>query len=208
STPQPRLGALPERVKQGDMAARQAYQKAVRAQREAAIAWWMDRMVAVQRPWTEKRTLLWHDHWATSIQKVQSGAAMLAQNATLRSLGGGDFQVLANAMVRDPALLIWLDGPRNTAKAPNENLAREFMELFVLGVGTYTENDVKAVAAALTGWMVNRRAADTPKAVFRPRRHSPGHQTVLGRTADFSTEDLVAHLVSRPASPRHVASRF
>jgi uncharacterized protein (DUF1800 family) len=102
--------------------------------------------------------------------------------------------------------LIWLDAPRNSAKAPNENLAREFMELFVLGVGNYTENDVRAVAAALTGWAVNRRS--TPKAVFRPRRHARGTQTVLGRTADFSTEDLIDHLVALPASPRHVASRF
>ncbi|WP_107115830.1 DUF1800 family protein [Streptomyces globisporus] len=135
---------------------RKAYRQALREQREELTVWWLDRMVAVEHPWEEKRTLLWHNHWATSIQKVKSGAAMLQQNETLRRLGGGDFRGLARAMVVDPALMVWLDAGGSTAKAPNENLARELMELFVLGVGNYTETDVRQAAAVLTGWTVDR----------------------------------------------------
>ncbi|NGN64720.1 DUF1800 domain-containing protein [Streptomyces sp. A7024] len=206
--PPPELGPLPMRGKRkGDEGAKKAYREAVRGQREALTIWWLDRMVATRRPWVEKRTLLWHDHWATSIQKVKSGQAMLAQNATLRRLGGGDFQAMARAMVKDPALMLWLDAAGNTAKAPNENLARELMELFVLGVGHYEEADVRQAAAALTGWAVDRKGEEwQPR--FRPRQHADGAQTVLGTKTDFTAMALVDHLVEQPACPRHVASRL
>src|SRR5690349_24984845 len=97
--------------------------------------------------------------WATTIQKVRSTAMMLRQNQTLRSLGRGDFRELARAMVRDPALLVWLDGQKNKKGKPNENLARELMELFTLGAGHYSETDVREAARALTGWRVDRTHA-------------------------------------------------
>ncbi|MFI5852576.1 DUF1800 family protein [Streptomyces parvulus] len=209
--PPPDLGPLPERGKAGDEGgdgARQAYRRAVREQREELTVWWLDRMTATERPWTEKRTLLWHDHWATSVQKVKSGRAMLAQNQTLRRLGAGEFRTLARAMVQDPALMLWLDASGNTAEAPNENLARELMELFVLGVGHYEEDDVRQAAAALTGWSVDRRGDGDWKARFRPQRHADGAQTVLGTRTDFTATSLVDHLVAQPACPRHVASRL
>ncbi|MFE1994624.1 DUF1800 domain-containing protein [Streptomyces parvulus] len=209
--PPPDLGPLPERGKADDEAAdgaRQAYRRAVREQREELTVWWLDRMAATERPWIEKRTLLWHDHWATSVQKVKSGRAMLAQNQTLRSLGAGEFRTLARAMVQDPALMLWLDASGNTAEAPNENLARELMELFVLGVGHYEEDDVRQAAAALTGWSVDRRGDGEWKARFRPQRHADGAQTVLGTRTDFTATSLVDHLVAQPACPRHVASRL
>lgn len=210
ATPAPDLGELPERSKKtdNDDAARKEYRRAVREQREELTVWWLDRMAAAQRPWREKRTFLWHDHWATSIQKVRSGEAMLAQNEILRRLGGGDFRTLAREMVRDPALMIWLDAAGNTERAPNENLARELMELFVLGVGNYAEDDVRQAAAALTGWSVDRQGEDGWKARFRPGQHAQGTQAVLGVTADFSAQALVDHLVAQEACPRHVASRF
>ncbi|WP_191133961.1 DUF1800 domain-containing protein [Streptomyces sp. col6] len=186
---------------------RKEYRKELRRQRAEVTLWWLERMVAADRPWAEKRTLLWHNHWATSIQKVKSGAAMLRQNETLRRLGGGDFRTLARAMVVDPALMVWLDADGSTAKAPNENLGRELMELFVLGVGNYTETDVRQAAAALTGWTLDRHS--TPwKARFRPRRHDQGQQTVVGETADFSARTLIDHLVSLPDSHAHVAGRM
>lgn len=204
----PDLGPLPERGGSGAGDGRQAYRRAAREQREELTIWWLDRMAATERPWIEKRTLLWHDHWATSIQKVKSGRAMLAQNQTLRRLGAGEFRTLARAMVQDPALMLWLDASGNTAEAPNENLARELMELFVLGVGHYEEDDVRQAAAALTGWSVDRRGEDDWSARFRPQRHAEGAQTVLGRRTDFTATSLVDHLVGQPECPRHVASRL
>ncbi|WP_419994080.1 DUF1800 domain-containing protein [Streptomyces boninensis] len=215
----PDLGPLPMRGKgkkgnkagkpdDPDEAAKKAYRQAAREQREALTFWWLDRMTATRRPWLEKRTLLWHDHWATSIQKVKSGQAMLAQNETLRRLGGGDFRAMARAMVQDPALMLWLDAAGNTAEAPNENLARELMELFVLGVGHYEETDVRQAAAALTGWSVDRKGGEEWRARFRPRQHARGAQTVLGTKTDFTAPALVDHLVEQPACPKHVASRL
>ncbi|WP_381795728.1 DUF1800 family protein [Streptomyces niveus] len=186
---------------------RKEYRRTLRQQREELTLWWLDRMVAADKPWAEKRTLLWHNHWATSIQKVKSGSAMLQQNETLRRLGGGDFRTLARAMVVDPALMVWLDADGSTAKAPNENLARELMELFVLGVGNYTETDVRQAAAALTGWTLDRKA-DPWKSRFQPRRHDQGPQTVVGEKAGFTAQMLVDHLVSLPDSGAHVAGRM
>src|ERR1700723_1866840 len=117
--------------------------------------WWLRRMVSVGQPVHEKLTLLWHNHFATSAQKVLAAAHMAAQNQKLRTLSLGDFRTLAYTMLTDAAMLRWLDGQTNTAKAPNENLAREFMELFTLGHGNgYTEEDVRQGARALTGWVI------------------------------------------------------
>ena len=114
--------------------------------------WWLRRMLAVTHPIHERLTWTWHDHFATSIEKVGHAAAMCAQNEKLRTLGRGDFRKLAQAMLTDPAMIYWLDGQANTKESPNENLARETMELFCLGHGNgYSEKDVKAAAASLTG---------------------------------------------------------
>ncbi|GAA1716472.1 DUF1800 domain-containing protein [Fodinicola feengrottensis] len=191
----------------GDKAARQTYAKQLKAQTEQLVLWWLDRMVAADQPWVEKRTLLWHGHWATSVKKVKSPAAMVAQNQTERQLGGADFGAFAKQMVRDPALMIWLDASGNTAKAPNENLARELMELFTLGVGHYSENDVRQAAQALTGWRVDRKAA-IMTATFAAQRHASGPQTILGTTADFTDQTLVDLLVSRPDSAPYLATRM
>ena len=108
--------------------------------------WWLRRMVSVRQPVHEKLTLLWHNHFATSAKKVLFPGQMAAQNQKLRSLSLGDFRALAYAMLTDAAMLHWLDGDKNTVGANNENLAREFMELFALGHGNgYTEDDVRAV---------------------------------------------------------------
>jgi uncharacterized protein (DUF1800 family) len=177
-----------------------------RAQQAAQLAaWWVARMVAARAPLVEKRTWFWHGHWATAIQKVRSAALMLAQNQTLRSLGGGDFGALAQAMVRDPAMAVWLDEIGSTKQAPNENLARELMELFTLGVGHYTEQDVREAARALTGWRLDRASA---RLVFAPRAHDEGPKTILGRTGDFDSVALVDLLVAQPASAVWVATRL
>src|SRR5437868_1948442 len=117
-------------------------------------AWWLYRLLFTPDPLGERLTLMWHNHFATSIQKIGDPAAMRRQNETLRRLARQPFGELLDAMVRDPALLVWLDAPANRKGHPNENLARELMELFTLGIGRYTESDVKETARALTGWTV------------------------------------------------------
>jgi uncharacterized protein (DUF1800 family) len=119
-------------------------------------AWWLLRMYRGPDPLGERLTLLWHNHFATSNEKVKDLGAMWRQNELFRKYARAPFAELLNAVVHDPALLIWLDAPANRKGRPNENLARELMELFTLGIGNYTEADVKEAARALTGWKVGQ----------------------------------------------------
>jgi uncharacterized protein (DUF1800 family) len=169
------------------------------------LAWWLARMTAVRHPWTEKRTFFWHGHFATSIKKVRSASLMASQNSMLRLLGSGEFRPLLRASFTDPAMMLWLDAVGSTAKAPNENLARESMELFALGVGAYTEQDVRQAALALTGWRLDRTSG---KAVFAPRAHAPGAWTILGKTASFDVDSFTDLLVAQPAAARFIVSRL
>ena len=156
-------------------------------------------MAAADRPFPERMTWFWHGHFATSIQKVRFANLMAIQNASQRRLGTGDFRALAQAMAVDPAMLLWLDGGGNRVGKPNENLAREFMELFTLGVGNYTEDDVRAAARALTGWTVNVASSS---ATFVPKRHDPGPETVLGRSVADTTSLVDGLVVSATDRPR------
>ncbi|WP_052441034.1 DUF1800 domain-containing protein [Streptacidiphilus anmyonensis] len=203
ATPPPAFADIPAPGR--DPAARKQANRQ-RAQQYLQLAsWWLDRMVRASGPLVEKRTWFWHGHWATSVVKVRSAALMLRQNQTLRSLGGGDFGALAQAMVRDPALAVWLDEAGSTRQAPNENLARELMELFTLGVGHYTEDDVRAAARALTGWRLDRTSGQL---VFVPAAHDDTPKTVLGRTANYDSVALVDLLVDQPASHAWVVTRM
>lgn len=168
------------------------------------VTWWLARMTAAHNPWPEKRTYFWHGHFATSLQKVRYASLMLKQNQTMRSLGGGDFRTLFRAMLTDPAMMLWLDAEGSTAKAPNENLARESMELFSLGVGHYTETDVRQAALALTGWRLNRTSG---VATFSPKYHSAGPETILGKTASFDVDSFTDLLLAQPANPEFVVAR-
>jgi uncharacterized protein (DUF1800 family) len=168
------------------------------------ITWWLARMTAARNPWPEKRTYFWHGHFATSLQKVRYASLMLKQNQTMRTLGGGDFRTLFRTILTDPAMMLWLDAEGSTAKAPNENLARESMELFSLGVGYYTETDVRQAALALTGWRLNRVSG---AATFVDRNHAPGPETILGKTASFDVDSFADLVLSQAASPEFVVAR-
>jgi uncharacterized protein (DUF1800 family) len=189
-----------------DRAARQRAQQALRQQVEASVAWWLDRLVAADRQFAEKLVFFWHGHWATSVAKVRSAVAMLRQQQTFRDLGTGDFGPFLKAMLRDPALIFWLDGQQNVRTAPNENLARESMELFTLGVGGgYTEADVRAAARALTGWQLRR---GDPVATVNPGRHDDGVKTILGQTGRYDTDGYADLLLAAPAHPGFLAGRL
>jgi uncharacterized protein (DUF1800 family) len=154
-------------------------------------------------PLTERLTLLWHNHFATSNAKVGNLAAMHRQNEQFRELARAPFGRLLNAAVRSPALLVWLDAPVNRKGHPNENLARELLELFTLGLGSYTEEDVKEAARTLTGWsVVSGEFAEEETA------HDDGEKTVLGRTGRWKGGDLVRMLLENPATARRLAWRI
>ncbi len=171
--------------------------------RAATQLWWLDRMLRTNRPLVEKMTLFWHGHFATSVQKVQP-QYMAAQIDLFRQLALGRFPALLSAVTRDPAMLIWLDNRANAKSHPNENYAREVMELFALGLGNYTEDDVKEAARAFTGWTVDKNQ----QAAFVPARHDDGLKTVLGKTGSFNADDVVAIVVSQPVHQRFLVHKL
>jgi uncharacterized protein (DUF1800 family) len=166
-------------------------------------AWWVYRMVFGPDPLCERLTLLWHNHFATSNAKVEDLALMRRQNELFRQLGRRPFGELLTAVVRDPALLLWLDAPANRKEHPNENLGRELMELFTLGIGHYVEDDVREAARALTGWTVE-------EGVFQDlaARHDAGEKRVLGTKGSWKGEDLLKMLLAHPATAQRLAIRL
>ncbi|MBN6038158.1 DUF1800 family protein [Amycolatopsis sp. 195334CR] len=175
--------------------------KKARADQERELAiWWLDRMVADD---AERLTWFWHGHFATSEQKVRDPALMLAQNETFHRLGRGGFTELARALVVDAAMLKWLDGNDNEVGSPNENLAREFLELFALGVGHYTEQDVRESARALTGWTLK-----SGEAKLNPKRQDREPKQIFGQTGDFTAESFVDLVLARPESAAFVTGRL
>jgi hypothetical protein len=164
-------------------------------------AWWFYRLLFGPDPLGERLTLMWHNHFATSAAKV--GLAVWRQNELFRKLARAPFGELLTAVVHDPALLLWLDAPANRKGHPNENLARELMELFTLGIGHYTEQDVREAARILTGWTVagDRFRAD-------PALHDAGEKTVLRRKGRWHGDDLVRILLDHPATAERLAGRL
>jgi uncharacterized protein (DUF1800 family) len=166
-------------------------------------AWWVYRMLFGPDPLTERLALVWHDHFATSNLKVNDLGAMHRQNDTFRKLARAPFGELLRASVREPALLMWLDAPANRKGHPNENLGRELMELFTLGLGHFTEADVKDAARALTGWTVEDREYH-----FKATAHDDGSKTLLGKTGPWTGDDLVRMLLEHPATADRLAWRL
>jgi uncharacterized protein (DUF1800 family) len=180
-----------------------------------ARAWWVYRMFFGPDPLGERLTLLWHNHFATSNAKVNHPGAMRRQNQVFRELGRAPFGKLLGAVVRDPALLFWLDAQTNRKGHPNENLARELMELFTLGIGQYGEADVKEAARALTGWSLTKgEDQGFPPGVGGRQfhedsaQHDDGEKTILGRKGPWKGTDLVRLLLEHPATARRLAVRL
>ena len=178
---------------------------AMRFQTQQMTMWWLDRMALSDHGLTERMTWFWHGHWATALQKLNYAMPMYNQNKTLRTYCLGNFKDMSRAMVNDGALQYWLDGQDSTLKSPNENLGRELMELFVLGVGRYSEDDVKAAARALTGYQVNKSSGAV---TFNARRHDASPVTLLGKTQAFTGESLSDFLVAREDNATFIAERL
>jgi uncharacterized protein (DUF1800 family) len=206
ATPMPTPPALRGPGKGASVADRKEFNHQLAGQMTELSNWWVRRMVAVRQPIHEKLTLLWHNHFATSAQKVRSASDMAAQNRKLRSLSLGDFRTLAYSMLTDAAMMHWLDAQTSTAKAPNENLAREFMELFTLGHGNgYTEDDVRQGARALTGWVIRPATGQTMMVL---KRHDQAAKTIFGVTRNFDAGGFCDAVLAQPKSPQHVVGRL
>lgn len=167
--------------------------------------WWLQCMRSGAAAAREKLTLFWHGHFATSQTKVRFVHAMWKQNETLRQLAFGPFADICHAMAIDPAMLIWLDGRQSEAKSPNENFAREIMELFTLGEGHYTEEDIREAARAFTGWRVD---PENGEAVFTKRRFDNGTKKLFGKSGDFGAREAVDIICGQPRCAEYLATKI
>jgi len=188
-----------------DDEARKAAQRQARAETIELAAWWLQEMRESPAPLAERMTLFWHNHFATSMQKVRQPQGMYFQHQLFRQQALGSFRDLLHGVARDPAMLIYLDGAANRAKAPNENFAREVMELFTLGEGRYGERDIKEAARAFSGWTVDREAW---RSQFRPRLHDDGPKTLLGRTGRFDADGALDVMLEQPAAARFITGKL
>ena len=166
-------------------------------------AWWLYRMLFTPEPLTERLVLMWHNHFATSNLKVDDAALMRRQNDIFRKFARAPFRELLRSVVKHPAMLVWLDADANRKEHPNENLARESMELFTLGAGNFTEHDVKEAARALTGWSIQ-------DGKFRndDKFHDAGEKTIFGKSGPWTGDDYIRLLLEHPATARRLAFRI
>jgi uncharacterized protein (DUF1800 family) len=165
--------------------------------------WWLDRMVRTSAPLEEKMTLFWHGHFATSEEKLRDYRKIKLQLETLRRGATGNFGDLLVAIAKDPAMLVFLDAAQNVKGAPNENFGREVMELFTMGVGNYTEDDIREAARAFTGW-----GNDDLTFVVDPEKHDAGLKNFLGRQGHFTGEDILRIILEQHQTATYIASKL
>lgn len=185
--------------------AQQAEQREERARLMELRGWWFHRMAQGPRPLQEKMVLFWHGHFATSVQKVRDTYYMWRQNDVFRKHATGNWEKMLVAVATDPAMLIWLDQAQSQKNHPNENFAREVLELFALGEGHYTEKDVTEAARALTGWSLDR---GEQQFVDRPRIHDPGTKKILGQQGKFDGNDVLRIIVAQPQAAKFITAKL
>jgi uncharacterized protein (DUF1800 family) len=165
--------------------------------------WWANRMLATRRPLEEKLTLFWHGHFATGENKVRDYRMMHRQNLMLRRNASGNLRELLVGILKDPAMLVFLDNGENVKNHPNENFGRELLELFTMGVGHYTERDVREAARAFTGW-----TNDVLEFKFDTNQHDFGEKTFLGRTGNLNGEDVIDTILEQPVTAEFVSAKL
>ena len=165
--------------------------------------WWANRMLTTPRPLEEKLTLFWHGHFATGQNKVRDYRMMRRQNELFRAHASGSFRDLLMGILKDPAMLVYLDNGENVKKHPNENFGRELLELFTMGVGNYTEHDIREAARAFTGW-----TNDVLEFKFDEGQHDYGGKTFLGRTGNHNGDDIIDIVLDRPVTAEFVAAKI
>ena len=165
--------------------------------------WWAERMLVTRRPLQEKLTLFWHGHFATGNTKVRDTRMMLRQNEMLRANAAGSFRDLLAGILTDPAMLVYLDNGENRKGHPNENFGRELLELFTMGVGNYTEQDIREASRAFTGW-----TNDVLEFRFDPATHDDGEKTFLGRTGAFNGDDIIDIILDTPVTADYISAKL
>lgn len=205
----------PERTKKfmearqlGEEERRKRLREIQRADRQHILelrGWWLERMANGPRPLQEKMVLFWHGHFATSVDKVREAYLMWRQNELFRRLATGNWLDMLIEVAQDPAMLVWLDQAQSRKEHPNENFAREVMELFALGEGHYTEKDIAEAARALTGWSYDRLAQ---KFINRPYWHDAGEKVIFGKRGNFDGEDFLEMIVAQPQSARFITAKL
>ncbi len=189
-------------------------QQAVAGTVPMAQAWWMHKLVNTTQPFKEKLTIFWHGHFASGLDKVRNGFMLRDQNELFRRMALSKFEALTLAVAKNPAMLVYLDNDENTKGHPNENFARELMELFTMGVrGGYTERDVQESARAFTGWSFLKKRGDLeslkkPKFVFNQKNHDTDSKAFLGKSGNFTGEDIVRILASHPSTATFITTKL
>jgi uncharacterized protein (DUF1800 family) len=167
--------------------------------------WWMLHLLKTDTPVNEHMTVFWHNHFTSSLEKVEQPNLIYQQNKLLRDNALGNYRSLLHKIARDPAMLVYLDGLKNIKGSPNENFARELLELFTLGRGHYNENDVKAAAVAFTGWGVDRNKGTY---VYDATKHDPKPVVFMGRRGSFSGDQIIDIILEKPRAAELVAEKF
>jgi len=198
-------GLTPEEAENRRREFFQAMQRTERQHALEAQGWWFRRILNTRAPLREKMTLFWHDHFATSVQKVKEAVLIIRQNELFRRHAFGNFRELTQAIVVDPAMMIYLDTRDSRKGKPNENFAREVMELFTLGEGHYTEQDIREAARAFTGYDIDRLSGKTS---HKRRQWDDGSKTVFGKTGAFEGRDIVALIFEQPQAARFMARKI
>ena len=208
--PDPDLAARRQAIqKTVDPETKRMLQQEINREQNKQIAelryWWVRRMALGPRPFQEKMTLFWHGHFATSYEKVRMPYFLWLQNETLRQNATGNFNQLLIAVAEDPAMLRYLDGASSNKNKPNENFAREVMELFTLGEGHYTEQDIQQAAKAYTGWGLDKEQV---RYEYHPKNHDPGPKTVFGQTGNFTGEDVLNMICAQPQCAKFITGKI
>jgi uncharacterized protein (DUF1800 family) len=180
-------------------------QKTTQAHALESQAWWFQRMLKTRAPLREKMTLFWHDHFATSLQKVKQPALLIQQNELFRKNACGSFKDITQQILLDPAMMLYLDTQGSKKGKPNENFAREIMELFTLGEGNYTELDVRDAARAFTGYQLNRSSG---KVTHNKRQWDEGKKTIFGKTGHFTGTDVINLIFEKKETARFMARKI
>ncbi len=167
--------------------------------------WWIEQLFRTKTPFVERMTLFWHNYFTSSIQKTLQPSLLYQQNIMLRKHALGNFRNLLHSVARDPAMLVYLDGYKNVKGEPNENFARELLELFTLGHGHYTQNDVEAAARAFTGWGVHPRSG---KFHVSSEHHDTSRKLFLRRAGNFGGGDIIEILLQHPRTAERVTEKL
>lgn len=184
---------------------RKEYREKLNQQAKELKMWWYKEMIKTDSPLTEHLTLFWHNHFTSGYKKVRSPKLMFNQNQIFRKNALGNFKTLLHEISKDPAMIIYLDNQQNRKEKPNENFAREVLELFTIGEGNYKEKDIKESARAFTGWKVNNK---TGEFFFNKKTYDDKNKTFFGKTGKFNGDDILNIILEQPKTSEFITKKF